>query len=131
MKSFQIENLRLMDNTRDIDINSCNLFLGANGSGKSTILRLFPLIKQTVTQKNNVPLLWYDKDGVDLGSYSESVRMSQNNNGISLSFNLNEVFKVAKQFVPEILVKEFVNQNFFSFFTLVFIMIFMKLLYRI
>lgn len=107
-----------MDNTRDIDINSCNLFLGANGSGKSTILRLFPLIKQTVTQKNNVPLLWYDKDGVDLGSYSESVRMSQNNNGISLSFNLNEVFKVAKQFVPEILVKEFVNQKFFFLFLL-------------
>lgn len=116
MKSFQIENLRLMDNTRDIDINSCNLFLGANGSGKSTILRLFPLIKQTVTQKNNVPLLWYDKDGVDLGSYSESVRMSQKNNGISLGFNLNKVFKVAKQFVPEILVKEFANQNHFFFF---------------
>ena len=46
MKSIRVKNLRSILDSGEIDINRLNLFLGENSSGKSSILRLFPLLKE-------------------------------------------------------------------------------------
>ena len=48
MQSVGIKNLRILEDTGFIDIKPITLLLGANSSGKSTFLRFFPLIKQSV-----------------------------------------------------------------------------------
>lgn len=55
MKSIRIKNLRSIEDSQNIQINKCNFFIGANGTGKSSILRFFPLIKQTILQKVALP----------------------------------------------------------------------------
>lgn len=89
MKSIRIENLRAITDSKDLNINHLNLFLGANSTGKSSILRFFMLMKQTISKKNNEPILWYDTQGVDFGSYEESVNVNNKEKGISFSFNFD------------------------------------------
>lgn len=96
MKSFRIKNLRSIKDSNDIEINRCNFFIGANGTGKSSILRFFPLIKQTISQKSSSPILWYDKEGVDFGSYDESVNKSNKSKGITFLFEFNTEIGASK-----------------------------------
>lgn len=51
MKSITIENLRSITSSGELPLNNLNIFLGANSTGKSSILRFFPLIKQTISRK--------------------------------------------------------------------------------
>lgn len=89
MKSIRIENLRAITDSKELEINNLNLFLGANSTGKSSILRFFTLMKQTISRKNNEPILWYDPQGVDFGSYGESVNAAKKEEGISFSFKFD------------------------------------------
>lgn len=73
MKSIQIKNLRSLKDTGQIDIKPLTILVGKNSSGKSTFLRFFPLMKQSFSTTTNEPILWYDKNSVDFGSFDESL----------------------------------------------------------
>ena len=103
MESFRIKNLRSIKDSNDIEINRCNFFIGANGTGKSSILRFFPLIKQTISQKSSSPILWYAKEGVDFGSYDESVNKSNKSRGITLLFEFNTEIEISKSLISRLL----------------------------
>ena len=103
MKSFRIKNLRSIKDSNDIEINRCNFFIGAKGTGKSSILRFFTLIKQTISQKSSSPILWYAKEGVDFGSYDESVNKSNKSKGITLLFEFNTDIEVSKFLISRLL----------------------------
>ena len=92
MESVGIKNLRILENTGFIDIKPITLLLGANSSGKSTFLRLFPLIKQSVETKTIGPILWYG-DLVDFGNFDESINQNTNEKQICIKFK----FKLAQQ----------------------------------
>lgn len=47
--------------------------VGANSSGKSTFLRSFPLLRQSVDSRTTGPILW-NGDYVDLGNFSDALR---------------------------------------------------------
>ena len=97
MKSIGFKNFRGLLNTGEIELKPLTILVGKNSSGKSTFLRTFPLMKQTVITRRNEPILWYDKDFVDFGSFEESLNSyikSENENGqdekgIEMSFNIN------------------------------------------
>ncbi|WP_013325125.1 AAA family ATPase [Gloeothece verrucosa] len=72
MDSIRIKNLRLLEDTGPIDIKPITLLLGANSSGKSTFLRAFPLMRQSVEAKTTSPILWYGQF-VDFGSFDEAI----------------------------------------------------------
>ncbi|WP_285015753.1 AAA family ATPase [Lactococcus garvieae] len=91
MESIELENLRAIRNSGEINLNNLNLFLGANSTGKSTILRFFPLIKQTLIRDNDSPLLWYDPEGVDFGSFDESIYSRDKNNHLSYKFGFKNI----------------------------------------
>ena len=71
MNSIQVKNLRSLTDTGKIDVKKINILVGTNSSGKSTFLRIFPLLKQSFNKKINGPILWCgdDDDYVDFGSF--------------------------------------------------------------
>ncbi|MBK0084402.1 AAA family ATPase [Lactococcus sp. S64] len=91
MESIQFENLRAIKDSGEIKLSNLNLFLGANSTGKSTILRFFPLVRQTLFRNNDTPLLWYDPEGVDFGSFKESVHSKNEKEVLSYSFSFKDV----------------------------------------
>lgn len=75
MKTVQVKNVRSLKDTGRISLSPITILVGENSSGKSTFLRLFPLIRQSIQKKTNGPLLWAGDmdDYVDFGSYNETV----------------------------------------------------------
>lgn len=69
INKIQIENLRSIQDSGAIDIKPINILLGANSSGKSTFLRSFPLVTQSVNKRLRGPISWFDTTLVDFGDY--------------------------------------------------------------
>lgn len=94
LEQIQIKNLRSLKDTDLIKLCPINVLVGNNSSGKSTFLRTFPLIKQSISKYTNGPILWAGDvdDYVDFGSYNETIT----NDGISNSIELTFVFETRR-----------------------------------
>lgn len=90
MESIRIENLRCFKDTGEIKLSPLSIAVGKNSCGKSTILRIFPLFKQTLEAKVSEPILWFGRY-VDFGDFKQSINKSNYDKEISFQFN----FKVA------------------------------------
>lgn len=88
MDSIQIKNLRSLQDTKYIDINKINILVGQNSSGKSTYLRFFPLLKQSIETDSIGSILWYG-NLVDFGSFKEALSRYSDTEQISFGFRLN------------------------------------------
>jgi predicted ATPase len=86
VKKIRIKNLRSLQDTYDVDIKPLTVLVGRNSSGKSTFLRFFPLMKQTVETRTHEPILWYSSRYVDFGSFEESINSVATNKTISFEF---------------------------------------------
>ena len=71
MLSIGVQNLRSLYNIDEIEIKPITVLLGKNSAGKSTFLRMFPLLKQSIEDRTSEPILWYG-DYVDFGDFEES-----------------------------------------------------------
>lgn len=80
-----VDNFRSFDETDFLYASDLNVFIGKNSSGKSSLLRLFPLLKQTFANSTSEPFLWYTPDYVDFGDY-KNVLGSDELNPISFHF---------------------------------------------
>ena len=69
IESIRIENLRSLRDTGFIDLKKINILVGANSSGKSTFIRSFPLIAQSIKKNLQGPISWFDNSLVDFGDY--------------------------------------------------------------
>lgn len=87
MEKIAVKNYRAISDSGDIDILPITAVVGKNSAGKSSFLRIFPLIKQTLETKTADSILWYG-DYVDLGDYENAVSKSNKNNPIEFSFSL-------------------------------------------
>lgn len=87
MDSIRIKNLRSIVDSGEIHLSNINILLGRNSSGKSSFLRLFPLLKETSRHELRVPILWFDEN-YDFGDFSNTIsRHSEGNRDtISLEF---------------------------------------------
>src|SRR5262249_27072920 len=72
MRSIRLTNFRSIPDTGRIELRPITLVVGANTSGKSSFLRFFPLLRQTVETQTPSPLLWYGTY-VDFGDFSQAV----------------------------------------------------------
>lgn len=89
MNSIRIKNLRSLVDTGKIDLKPLTILVGKNSSGKSTFLRFFPLMKQTLMTRRREPILWYEKDFVDFGSFEESISRNACSENICMEFEMN------------------------------------------
>lgn len=90
MNGIRIKNMRSLVDTDTIDLKPINMLVGNNSSGKSTFLRVFPLLKQSFYKKINGPILWAgdNDDYVDFGSYKETVNKNSKEDFIQLEFSI-------------------------------------------
>ena len=93
MESIRILNLRCLADSTPIEIRPISLLVGANSSGKSTFLRLFPLLKQSHEMKTLGGLVLNEGD-VNFGFFNEAVRKDADpaELGIEFSFTLRRGF---------------------------------------
>lgn len=73
MDSIRLQNYRCFDDTGYIDIKPLTFLIGANGSGKSSFLKLLPLLKQSMNVKVNGVFLWADED-VDFNNFKNTLK---------------------------------------------------------
>lgn len=88
MLRFGLDNIRRLRHVPPIEIRPITLLVGKNSSGKSTFLRMFPLLRQSLTTRTSSPILWYG-DLVDFGTF-KSVISDGEEESMSLSFGVDE-----------------------------------------
>lgn len=72
MDTIRIKNVRSIIDSGEIELNSINILLGRNSSGKSSFLRLFPMLKESARNELRGPILWFD-DNYDFGSFTNTL----------------------------------------------------------
>lgn len=86
MDKLQLKNYRCFEDTGIIDIKPITFLVGANSSGKSSFLKFFPLLKQSMNVKRNGVFLWLSND-VDFKDFNNTVKDGQGSIEITLQFN--------------------------------------------
>ena len=90
IREIRVANFRSLRETNDIKIKAINILVGKNSSGKSSLLRLFPLLRQSVESEIKGPLLWYGRL-VDFGSFRETQSNSAQAKPVALRFKLDNL----------------------------------------
>lgn len=73
LRSIRLRNFRSLRDTGDVELRPIVLLVGGNDTGKSSLLRLFPLLEQTARSAAHTPLLWYtDAGDVDFGDFQQT-----------------------------------------------------------
>lgn len=85
MESISVSNFRGFEKTDEIKIKPLTVLVGKNSSGKSSFLRLLPLLKQSIGRQHEGALIWYDPNGVDFNNMASTVMRGKK----SIDFNLN------------------------------------------
>lgn len=87
MESIQVKNYKSIQNSGKINFCPLTVLLGKNSSGKSSLIRLLPLLKQSLEKESSDTLLWYG-DYVDFGDFKNTVINHDANKAIVISFSL-------------------------------------------
>lgn len=85
METIAFENYRCIKNSGPIAIKPITILLGANSSGKSSVLKFFPLLKQSSETKTRGSFLWYGPF-VDFQDFSNVVMEGENK--MTISFDI-------------------------------------------
>lgn len=90
MTSIDLKNFRSFKETGELEIRPLTVFVGKNGSGKSSITRFLPLLRQSAEVRAAAPILWYGSY-VDFGTLKEVKCKSYKDFplGISIKFNIS------------------------------------------
>lgn len=93
MKAIRVRNLRSFDNNSEqeyVELKPITVFIGKNSCGKSSLLRTFPLLRQSIEANTSGPILWYGQY-VDYGAFSEAKNKTSEDNSIffDYKFDLN------------------------------------------
>lgn len=88
MKTIRLQNFRSLVDTTSISICPISVLLGQNSSGKSTLIRSLPLLKQGLGVRTQGPFLWLGQL-VDFGSFDETVSGFSQDSSISIEFSFD------------------------------------------
>lgn len=90
MLSFGLRNLRRLASVNPVEIKPITILVGRNSSGKSSFLRAFPLLRQSLMTRTSSPVLWFG-DFVDFGSFHGAVTDNSLDKAISLIFGVDDL----------------------------------------
>lgn len=88
LDAFGVKNLRCLADTGLVPIRPITVLVGRNSSGKSTFLRAFPLLRQSVETARNSPILWYHERYVDFGSLKDAANNLLDAPSVTFRFQL-------------------------------------------
>ncbi len=85
--SIHVENYRGFVAPTELIIRPVTILIGRNSSGKSSLLRLVPLIQQSLEKTGSVPILW-ESDLVDMGSIADVISRGDASEGVTIGFTV-------------------------------------------
>lgn len=94
MDSIRIKNIRSIVDSGEIQLSRINLLLGRNSSGKSSFLRLFPMLKESTRHELRSPILWFDEN-YDFGDFSNT--LSRHAQGEKDTISIQFTWKITNQ----------------------------------
>lgn len=97
IKGIGLENFRSFVNKTYIDLKPITVFVGKNSSGKSSLLRAFPLFRQSVEENTTGPILWYGRY-VDYGDFTDVLSRNSERKDITFSFSLSIAPEIAQRY---------------------------------
>lgn len=91
MDNIRLVNIRSLVDSGSIRIAPITVLVGQNSSGKSTLVRFFPLLRQTSEVLAREPLLWFGRF-VDFGSADDAASRVDNSGapGFDVSFAIEK-----------------------------------------
>lgn len=92
ISEIRIRNLRSLRDTERVCLKKLNVLLGTNSSGKSTFLRSFPLLKQSINKDLRNAISWFDASSVDFGDYKTSCNRGADGEPIAFEFTITRPF---------------------------------------
>jgi len=87
LDSLSIQNLRSLTDPQTFALCPLTLVVGANSTGKSTFIRSFPLLRQSVETVTKGPILWFGRF-VDFGVFKDVVSRHISTPEIEFSFSV-------------------------------------------
>lgn len=90
MIQFGLANVRRLQRVPPVPLKPITLLVGRNSSGKSTFLRTFPLLRQSLMTRTSSPILWFG-DLVDFGSFDALVSRQNSSSPIEFTFTLDSI----------------------------------------
>lgn len=97
IKGIGLQSFRSFVNKTYLDLKPITVFVGKNSSGKSSFLRTFPLLRQSVEENTTGPILWYGRL-VDFGDFTDVLSRNSINNEITFSFSLLVPIEVSQRY---------------------------------
>ncbi len=88
LEALRIKNLRGLSDTTRIPLRPITVLVGRNSSGKSTFLRAFPLLRQSVETATESPILWYKPRRVDFGSLENAIHDQASERSVTFEFSV-------------------------------------------
>lgn len=100
MESLRLKNYRCFEDTGDIPIKPLTFLVGSNSSGKSSFLKFFPLLKQSVSVRKRGVFLW-NGHYVDFKDFKNTLRQKQSDgrdaeDSMTISFDITNVQTVRR-----------------------------------
>ena len=91
---LRAQNFKSWEDTEDLRFAPLTGFFGANSSGKTSILQVLLMLKQTVKRPSdwNEPLYFGDEESlVNLGSFDDVIHRPANNSSLDISISWNPI----------------------------------------
>ncbi|AVF35091.1 DUF3696 domain-containing protein [Rahnella sikkimica] len=88
LESIGVNNFRSFKTETTIELKPITVFVGKNSSGKSSVLRTFPLFRQSLESNTTGPILWYGRY-VDFGDFEEVISNNSLKDTIEFKFILS------------------------------------------
>ena len=88
METLRFRNYRCFEDTGEVELRPITILIGANSSGKSSFLKFFPLMKQSMGEMVNGAFLWAGPL-VDLKNFENTVRSGQDE--MSIEYTIDEL----------------------------------------
>jgi len=88
LKAIEVHNYRSFALPAKLEIRPITILMGRNSAGKSSLTRLFPLIRQSLTRDTSSPILWTSTT-VDFGRIGDVINRSSESNELKITFEID------------------------------------------
>ncbi len=86
LKQIRLKNFRCFKDTDTVELKPITILVGANSSGKSSLLKFFPLLKQSCDKKFNGIFNWRNTD-VDFKDFQNTITDNDTSKNIEVSLS--------------------------------------------
>jgi predicted ATPase len=112
IKSYEITNFKSIEQSGEIELPKITILIGANSSGKSSIIQSLLLMKQTFEAEEPFMALVINGQYLKFGEYKEFIHNKNVENDFAIKFNFEQKTKL-KKYICEVCNKPYNKKTWF------------------